>query len=278
MSISILILTQNEEVNLPSCLDSVKWSDDIVVLDSGSTDRTVEIAEAAGARIFVRPFDNERDHRTFSLREISFKYPWVYNPDADEITPNELRNEMLAAVADHSRPEVAFRVRFKSMFMGKWIRHSSLYPTWVMRLFRPEKIRFARTINLEYLADGPVGYLRSHFIHNGFNKGFNAWFEKHNKYSNQEALEAIMHISQSHVDWGGLIAFGDAVRRRRALKHLSFRLPFRPTLRFLYMYLFRLGFLDGWPGFTYCRLMSIYEYMIVLKMKEIKRRGKGLPV
>jgi hypothetical protein len=164
------------------------------------------------------------------------------------------------------------------MFMGRWIRHSSLYPTWVMRLFRPESIRFERTTNLTYLADGPVGFLQAHFIHHTFNKGFHAWFMRHNHYARQEALEAVAARRQGRRDWAGLFAIQDPVRRRRALKEFSFLLPFRPTLRFLYMYLLRLGFLDGWAGLTYCRLLAIYEYMIVLKMREFRWREQGLPV
>ena len=174
--ISVLILTYNEAPNLPRCLDAVKWSDDIVVLDSFSTDNTVEIARAAGARVFQRKFDNERDQRTHSVREIEFKYPWVYNPDADEVTPVELRDEMLATVADPNRNAVAYRLRFKTMFMGKWLRFSSIYPTWVVRLFRPSRLTFERSINLTYKVDGPEGRLRSHFLHYTFNNGLDAWF------------------------------------------------------------------------------------------------------
>src|SRR4029077_5990492 len=121
MSISVLILTLNEDVNLEACLASVGWSDYIVVLDSYSSDRTLEIARAAGARIYQRHFDNERNQRTFGLQEISFKHPWVYTPDADEITPPEMRDEMLSLTANPDRPESAFRVRFKTVFMGNWI-------------------------------------------------------------------------------------------------------------------------------------------------------------
>lgn len=130
MSISVLILTLNEENILPACLASVAWSDDVVVLDSFSADRTVEIAKAAGARVYQRTYDNEHTQHTYGLKEIPFKYPWVYIPDADEITPPDLRDEMLAAVADPDRPEAGFRVRFKVIFMGQWLKHSSLYPTW----------------------------------------------------------------------------------------------------------------------------------------------------
>ncbi len=272
MSVSVLILTLNEEANLPRCLDSVKWSDDIVIFDSCSTDRTCEMARAAGARVVQRRFDNERDHRAASL-QVGFKHPWVYNPDADEVATPELQQEMLRVVGETSRAEVAYRVRFKTMFMGRWIRHSSLYPTWVVRLFKPGALSFARSTNLRYLVNGAEGFLQNHFEHYTFNKGLNAWFEKHNHYSWHEAEENLKARSQP-LGLGALLR-RDPVARRRALKELSFRLPFRPLLRFIYMYGLRLGFLDGLPGFHYCRLLAIYEYMIVLKMAEIRRRQQG---
>jgi glycosyltransferase involved in cell wall biosynthesis len=274
MSISVLILTLNEEENLQRCLDSLRWSDDVVVFDSFSSDRTVEIAKAAGTRVVQRAFDNECNHRTASLK-VGFKYPWVFNPDADEVATPELIEEMRRVVQDKDRPEVAYRVRFKTMFMDRWIKHSSLYPTWVVRLFRPEAISFERTINLRYVVSGPKGRLEHHFEHYSFNKGLNAWFDKHNRYSWQEAEESLKSLAQGGFSFGDLLSREPATRRR-ALKELSFRLPFRPLLRFLYMYFVRLGFLDGLPGYHYCRLLAIYEYMIVLKMKEIQRRQRGL--
>lgn len=275
--ISVLILTLNEETNLPRCLEAVRWSDDIVVFDSGSSDRTVEIARAAGARVVTRPFDNERDHRTASLA-VGFKYPWVFNPDADEVPEPELVVEMQRIVADPARTEVAYRVRFRNLFFGKWIRFSSLYPTWIVRLFRPDRLRFERTINLRYCCDGPEGRLEGHLRHYSFNKGLHSWFEKHNKYSTAEAEEAFaLAKSGQGVRWRDLLA-GGSVERRRALKELSFRMPFRPTLRFWYMYLVRLGFLDGAAGLMYCRLLAMYEAMMVYKMKELRRRERGLPV
>jgi glycosyltransferase involved in cell wall biosynthesis len=278
MSISVLILTLNEEANLPACLASVAWSDDVVVLDSYSTDGTLAIARAAGARVFQRTFDGEHAQRTFGLTQIPFKHSWVYMPDADEITPPELTEEMLAIAADPNRPEAAFRVRFKTILMGKWLRYSSLYPTWVVRLVRPQKIRFEREINLRCLVDGPEGRLSNHFLHFSFNKGLDAWFEKHNRYSWHEAQETLKSLRADGLDWRGCWSIRDDVRRRRALKELSFRLPFRPTLRFLYMFVMRRGFLDGWPGYLYCRLLATYEQMIVVKTAELRRREKGLPV
>lgn len=278
MSISVLIMTYNEEVNLPACLASVSWSDDIVVLDSFSTDRTLEIAQEAGARIYQRAYDSEKNQRNFGLHEISFKHPWVYFPDADEITTPELRDEMLAIARDPTRKETLFRVRFKVIFMGQWLRRSALYPTWIARLARPSKVRFEKTMHCRCISEGPEGRLRNHFIHYSFNKGLNAWYEKHNRYSWAEAQDALERLGSGGINWRGLFDFRNPVERRRAMKELSFRLPCRPTLRFLYMYVIRMGFLDGWPGYVYCRMLSSYESMIVFKMSEIRRRRRGLPV
>lgn len=276
MGISVLILTKNEEANLPLCLEAARWCDDVVVLDSGSTDRTVEIAEASGARVYHRAWDTEPMQRAFSLR-LPFRHPWVYNPDADEIASPELIAEMLRVAADATRPEVCYRVRRKDMFMGKWLRRSSLYPTWFPRLFKPERIQFERLINMAYIADGPEGRLQEHMLHYSFNNGLEAWFAKHNMYSSAEALEGIRMTDGGHIRWMDLV-LGSTAARRRALKDLSFFLPLRPLLRFAYSYFWRLGFLDGRAGLTYCRLLMVYEFMIDVKVREARRRARGLPV
>ncbi len=262
MSISVLILTLDEESNLPRCLKSVAWSDDIVVLDSFSRDRTVEIAEAAGARVVRRRFDNWAAHQNWAVRNIGFRHPWVYYSDADEVVTPQLRDEALAAVADVSRPEVAYRIRRKDMFMGRWIRRSYLYPTWFLRLFRPDKVRWERLVNPVAVPDGSEGRLSEHFVHYPFSKGLAEWRARHLRYAKAEARETVKSVREGNVDWRGLVSLGP-VRRRRALKELSFRLPARPLLRFVYTYFLRMGFLDGWPGFKYCRLMAWYERVIV---------------
>jgi glycosyltransferase involved in cell wall biosynthesis len=271
LGVSVLILTLNEEINLPRVLESVKWSDDVVVFDSFSTDRTVEIARAAGARVIQRHFDNERAHRLASL-QCGFKYPWVYNPDADEVATPELQQEMLSLVTDATRVEVAFVVRRKDMFMGRWIRHSSLYPTWLLRLFQPSAITFDRLVNLTYTASGPVGKLYSHMIHYSFAKGLGEWVSKHNKYSQWEAVETLKVRGTAFPSFGELMN-GDPVVRRAALKNLSARVPCRSFLRFVYMYFWRRGFLDGIPGYHYCRLISLYEYLILIKAKELQMQA-----
>ena len=277
MSISVLIMTLNEEKNLPACLASLAWCDDIVVLDSFSTDGTVEIAQAAGARVYQRAHDTESRQRTYGLKEIEYKYPWVYTPDADEVTPSDLRDEMLAIARDAARPESSFRIRYKNMFMGRWIKHSSLYPTWITRLVRPDRVRYERDAHSRCLTEGPEGRLNAHFIHYSFNKGMNAWYDKHNRYSSSEARETVTSLREKRVPWRDLLS-GVPEVRRRALKELSMRLPFRPAARFVYMYVLRGGFLDGREGYHYCQLLAAYEYMIVIKTEELRRRENGLPV
>ncbi|NKC22872.1 glycosyltransferase family 2 protein [Ochrobactrum oryzae] len=274
MNVSVLIMTLNEEVNLPACLASLDWCDDIVILDSYSSDRTVEIAKAAGARVFQRNYDTEDRQRMYGLTEISFKHDWVYTPDADEITPPDLRDEMLAIAADATRPEVFFKARYKNMFMGRWIRHASLYPTWITRLVRPDRVRFERSVHSR-ASGGPEGALQAHFIHYSFNKGLEAWYDKHNRYSSAEADLSASRLLERKIDWGGILSTVPE-RRRRALKSLSYHMPFRPSLRFLYMYLLRGGFLDGKPGYLYCRLLAAYEFMIVVKMEEQRQRRSAL--
>jgi glycosyltransferase involved in cell wall biosynthesis len=271
---SILIQTLNEEENLPSCLSSVAWSDDIVVLDSLSTDKTVEIARTAGARVFQRPYDGRANNQNWAVENIEFKYLWVFHLDADEIVPQELAAEIKDVISDLKRGEVAYRIRFKNIFFGTWIKRSSMYPSWIPRLWQPDKIRWRRGANPVAIIDGPTGRLKNHFIHYSFSKGFASWFDKHNKYSDYEAAETIKELEQGRVDWSGLLA-PDPIRRRIALKHFSFRMPCRPLLKFIYLYFIRRGFLDGRPGLTYCILQAIYEYMIHCKVKEHYLRARG---
>lgn len=277
--VSVLIITYNEEINLPGCLDSVAWSDDVVVLDSHSTDRTVEIAKERGARVFQRRFDDFGSQREAARTEVDYRHEWVLAVDADERPDEHLVREIgRVAAAGPGGPD-AYRMRRKDHFMGRWIKRSTLYPSWFVRLYRHGKVRYERRSVHEYpVVEGPIGELQGHLLHHGFNKGLSEWMAKHNRYAALEARENLKVLSSGRMDWTGLLALTSPVRRRRALKELSMRLPFRAPLRFLYMYVLRGGFLDGVAGLTYCRLIAFYEYLIVLNMKEIRRRDRGLPV
>lgn len=274
MNVSVVILTLNEEENLPDCLKALEWCDDIVILDSFSSDRTVEIARAAGARVYQRAFDSEPNQRNYSLKEIDYIHPWVYTPDADEICTPELREEMLAIARDASRQEVLFMARYRNIFMGRWIRRSSLYPTWTPRFMRPDRVHYERLIHPRCVGDGPVGRLQSHYDHYSFNKGLAAWYDKHNRYSSNEATLATETEGPQKIKWRNLFS-SDTADRRYAMKAIAARLPFRPTQRFLYMYVLRGGFMDGWAGYTYCRMLASYELMIEIKTVERRRHLSG---
>jgi glycosyltransferase involved in cell wall biosynthesis len=165
MNISVLILTLNEQDNLPACLESLQWCDDIVVFDSFSTDRTVEIATAAHVRVIQRRFDNWAAHQNWAVQNIQFVHPWVYYSDADEIVPPALRDEMLAVAGDPNVRHVAYRMRYKNFFCNRWIRHCGIYPVWVLRLFRPDKVHWERLVNPVPIAHGSEGRLENHFHH-----------------------------------------------------------------------------------------------------------------
>ena len=132
MSISILILTLDEAANLPACLQSAAWSDDIVVLDSFSRDGTVEIARAADARVFQRQFDDFARQRNHAIDHVDFRHPWVFHLDADERFTPQLVEECRAVVADDAHS--GYLVPSKMMLWGKWLRHAADYPVYQMRL------------------------------------------------------------------------------------------------------------------------------------------------
>lgn len=270
MGISIFIQTLNEEDNLPGLIESVRWSDDIVVLDSLSTDRTKEIAEAHGCRWFSREYDGRGPHQNWAMKNIDFKYPWVFYLDADERMTPELRVEIEKIASNREEQKVAYFCGRKNYLLGKWIKHA--FPPWnIMRFFKPKHVSFARLSNPTVEIDGEFGYLEEMFIHYNFSKGFHEWFERHNRYSTYEAIETVKAFKECPIIWKDLVCRDSSVRRKEQ-KNLSMRLPARAVFKFLYLYIFQRGFLDGAPGFNYCILQMIYEYLIVIKVKELKYR------
>jgi glycosyltransferase involved in cell wall biosynthesis len=275
-SISVLILTLNEETNLADCIDSCGWCDDIVVFDSFSTDRTREIANGKNVRFVQRQFDNYAAQRNAALTQVAYKHPWVLMVDADERTPMDLVREMTAAVATADLDTVLFRIRRKDYFLGRWLRRSSGYPSWFGRLVRLGHVRVEREVNEEYVADGKIVHLKSHLHHYPFNKGISYWYERHNRYSDLEALAKVDACS-SRLSLTAMFR-GDPVDRRRVMKQLVYRLPMRPSIWFLYLYIIRMGFLDGAAGLAFSRMRASYETMIDVKALEFRRRRRGEPV
>jgi glycosyltransferase involved in cell wall biosynthesis len=266
--ISVLILTKNEEQDLPACLASVAWSDDIHVFDSHSTDTTPQIARDAGAHITARTFDNWAAHQNWGLKNIPFRHPWVFYLDADERVTPELQSALAAAVANLG-PNVAFRIQRRDFLNGTWLKHVQASPFY-LRLFRPEKMRYERLVNPVSIPDGPLGQLNGYLDHFPFSKGVAVWLDRHNQYSTLEAAQIVANRrSGEPFSLRAAITERDFHRRRYHQKELFYRLPARPLAKFLILYIVKRGFLDGRAGLRYAILQSIYEYMIVLKTKEL---------
>ncbi|MDH5631234.1 MAG: glycosyltransferase family 2 protein [Gammaproteobacteria bacterium] len=277
LPVSIAVLTFNEEKNIGRCLDSVKWCNDIVVLDSNSTDATCNIVEERNARIYTRVFDNYANQRNYALKEIEYKNPWILMLDADEVVPEEMLEEMEKVLPVAGDDVTLFQMRRKDYFFGSWLKHSSSYSSlWFGRLGRVGRFWVEREINEEYHTDGSIEKLNSALIHYPFNKGIHSWLEKHNRYSSMEA-ELILKQKVSATSWKGLLS-QDPVLRRKSLKSIIYSLPGKPVIMFLGRYFLAGGVLDGRAGLRYCLLKTIYEYMIDCKLSELKRIKKDLPV
>jgi glycosyltransferase involved in cell wall biosynthesis len=274
--VSVLILTLNEEQDLPGCLDSVAWSDDIHIFDSNSTDRTAEIARSRGATVTTRTFDTYARQRNAAI-QLPFRHPWVLVLDADERATPELSLEVQHAAANAPAHISAFRIRRRDFLWGTWLKHAQLTPYYV-RLLRVGRVHYTRDINEFVEVDGDTSQLSAPLDHMAFSKGLAHWVAKHNQYSTAEAE---------------LLASGDAIRdaslksavfapdfhhRRAAQKAIFYRLPARPLLKWIYMMFVRGAVLDGAAGVTYATLQSFYEYLIELKCREILRRRNGQPI
>ena len=276
MSVSVLVLTLDEAANIGRCLESVSWSDDVVVLDSFSRDNTVDIAKQHGAKVHQRAFDDYANQRNFGLRNIEYKNPWLLMLDADECVPADLQREILNATRGARDSIAMFRMRRKDHLFGRWIRGSSGYPTWFGRLSRVGRVRVERPINEEYHADGEIAELRHHLHHYPFNKGFAAWLAKHDRYSTMEAQLRSANPSSS-ARLRDVFAT-DVDIRRRALKTFIYRMPARPLLMFVALYVIKGGFLEGRAGLIFSLLRAWYEFMIDCKSVELRRRRSGDPL
>ncbi len=266
---SIFILTYNEELDIAACIESALLSDDVIVVDSLSRDRTLEIAQRYPVRIFQHAFESHGKQRTWMLESIEAKHEWAYILEADERMTPELFQECLEAIANPKA--VGYYVAERVMFMGTWIRHSTQYPRYQLRLLQRGKVWFGDYGHTEReICDGPTSFLKETYPHYTSGKGMSRWIDKHNRYSSDEAIETLRQLERGQVSWQQLFRGKTEVERRRALKDLSLRLPFRPLVRFLYMYFLLGGILDGRAGFAWCTLQAFYEYLILLKVWELQ--------
>ena len=289
VAVSVLIPAKNEEANLPACLTSVARADEVFVVDSQSEDRTCEIAESYGATVVQFHFNGSwPKKKNWSLENLPFRNEWVLIVDCDERIPPELWDEITEAIANPNYD--GYYLNRRVFFLGTWIRHGGKYPDWNLRLFKHAKGRYENlsTEEVPNTGDNEVhehvilpttaGYLKNDMLHEDFRDIYH-WLARHNRYSNWEArvyYNLLMGRGESGTIGANL--FGDAVQRKRFLKTVWVRLPFKPFLRFILFYFIQLGFLDGRAGYMYARLLSQYEFQIGAKLYELRNCGGQLNV
>lgn len=263
--LTIVVLTKNEELDLPNCLAALAGFGNLVVLDSGSTDRTCDIAIAHGATVWEHPFESFGKQRNWALDRVSGG--WTLFLDADEVATPEFKAAVKTAMSESPDEVAGFYCCWKMMLDGVWLKRSDNFPKWQMRLIRNRRVSFidAGHGQKEGEVRGRLEYIREPYLHFGFSKGWTAWIDRHNRYSSLEAKDRLA-ATGTFKD----VFTVNASLRNKALKPLVSRIPFWPLLRFAFTYVLRGGFLEGRPGFTYSAMLAIYEFLIQTKMREIK--------
>ena len=266
--VSVLILTRNEAADLPACLGSVAFSDDVHVLDSYSSDTTVALAIAAGAQVTQRVFDDYATHRNFGFT-LPFRHPWLLILDADERVPAALASQIESTLAAVPEVTSAFRLRRRDFLFNAWLEHAQMTPFYI-RLVRLGRARWTRSVNEVLEIDGPIESLSEPFDHFPFSKGIAHWVEKHNRYSDMEARIIFAQSGLRDPSLRTALRDPDFHTRRLHQKALYYKLPARPLIKWLYMVVLKGALLDGAAGLTYATLASFYEYLITIKTKELR--------
>ena len=266
--IEVLIPTRNEAEHITECVRNASMLGPVFVLDSMSTDGTQELARQAAAIVVEHEFVNYSAQKNWGLDNIPFQGEWIFILDADERITAELRDEIVKKLEANPRTN-GYYINRLLLFMGRPVRHGGLYPSWNLRLFRRGKARYEdRTVHEHMVCEGRTDYLRNEMLHIR-RESIAQYLSKHIKYADMESDEWVkLRLGQSSVAPADAL-FRHHLRYRQWLRrHAWPRIPGRPLWRFLYMYLVRLGFLDGKPGWHLARLMLSYEYMISLLYRD----------
>ncbi len=276
--VAVIVLTYNEEINIGQSLESVSgWAKEVFVLDSFSTDRTLEIARSFGCQITQHKFENYARQRNHALDELPIRSEWVLFLDADEWLPDALKEEISATLA--AAPEAnGFYLNRRLIWMGRWVRRG-YYPSWILRLFRRGKGRCEdREVNEHLIVEGLTSRLRQDFIHED-RKGVSEWIAKHNGYALLEAQTLINASREADYQEIDARFSGTQAQRKRWLRHRVWnRMPplVRPFFYFFYRYVLNGGFLDGREAFIFHFLQALWFPMLIdIKYLELKGVSKG---
>jgi glycosyltransferase involved in cell wall biosynthesis len=272
--VSVLILTKNEERDLPDCLKSVSWCDDVHVYDSFSDDHTVEIAESFGAHITQKKFENWSSHQNWGLSNIRFKHEWVLYIDADERVTEELRDSVIAA-SQSNENFVAYEIQRRDFsWNGVWLKHAQISPFY-LRFFKPDKMKYERLVNPISIPDGLTSSIKGFLDHYPFSKGIKAWIQRHLGYADMEAKMRLADLEEGKAfSFRKALFSKDFTEKRYHQKGIFYKMPGRPMIKWIYMVIWRRAFLDGSAGLTYAFLQSIYEYFIILRTNELIYNAK----
>jgi glycosyltransferase involved in cell wall biosynthesis len=274
--LTVLVITGNEELNIAACVESVRWADQVFVVDSLSTDRTAEIAEAMGAQVYSHPFEGYAKQRNWALQTLPFSHEWVLMLDADERVPLALADEISETIRSDGNGSAGFYLKYRHVFMGRFLKHGGKFPIWLLRLFKRQHVRFEeRPMNEHVILDGKAGYLKNPFDHRD-NRSLSDWIVKHNRYAGLEAEEYLRETSgEGYRDSIAARFWGTQAQRKRWIKlRLWNRFPLllRPFFFFFRNYVLKGGFLDGRPGFIYHVLWSFwYQFLISVRIIERQR-------
>ena len=276
--LSLFVPCKNEEANLAKSLQSVSWVDQTFVVDSQSTDRTAIIAQEHGAKVVQFEYKGGwPKKKNWALENLPFSHEWVLILDADECLPPEAEQEIKKIVTNSDERHTGYWINRRYFFLGKPLKHA-YFPNWNLRLFRHKLGKYEKITDLStdsgdheihehVVVQGSTGKLSSIMDHHAF-PTIDSFVEKHNRYSNWEAIvESSAKDEESALQHKG-------VKGKRRLRRIFRKLPFRPTIRFLYVYIWQGGILDGWPGYVFARLHAQYEFLSQAKAKSILRSRK----
>lgn len=275
--LSVIILTYNEEANLPVCLASLQALDaEIFIVDSGSTDKTVEIAVSAGCHLVQHSFENQAQQLNWALENLPITTPWIMRLDADERVTPELTQELKRTLPQTSDTITGYQVKRRVFFMGRWIRHGGYYPTWLLRIWRTGVGTCEQRWMDEHmvLGEGDIANLQNDIIDEN-NKGLNFWVDKHNRYANREVKDMLALTIQEKDSLLAQSQASQASQRRWVKKNLYSQSPMflRAFIYFLLRYTVGLGFLDGLEGLIFHFLQGFwYRFLVDAKIYEVQRQ------
>ena len=273
--VSVIVLTQDEEINIRECLESLTSFSEVIVVDSGSTDHTIPIIENEfpQVRLLRHGFEDFGAQRNWAIDHASPCNPWILFFDADERMTESCRQDIERAVGC-ADPHVGYYLTYRNYFLGRPIVRCTLYPTWQLRLFRFGQVRFrAEGHGQREVTDGPLGYLKAPYDHYGFSHGVSHWIARHNRYSSEEA-RLVLRLKNEPLRFKDLLS-ASSIERRRCLKRLAAHVGFRPFFRFMYLYFIRLGLLEGRAGLLFCLLRCAQEIHISTKIAELNYAARS---